>query len=412
MAAMALIGVTLLSSCVTVKTGAGSPRRNRAEVTESAAVSSSTSMACMRPDFYITGPKIRQKMLELIDGAKDYILIDSFLTVTDPVTVEVLEALAKKHRAGVRIYVIADSSSRFIRPGVDGLRYLNEVGIPTAEFNPLRVYKLLAAPVMLPRDHRKFWIVDGKVLFLGGANITATSLTPPEQGGNHDFMVAVESAEAIESMIDSFVRTWNGSSRSPLRTGDFHVLATPSQEARLWLFDQNRHGQSESVILPMFDNLFSAAEENVWLIQPYTFVTDGLLDKIRELTGRGVDVKIMLSGDVQAGRFHYASFYGIKDILEAGGEVWVYREGMGPLHSKVVVVDQRLASVGSANLNHRSFHLSNEANVVFDDRNSVHEVLQTIESLKRDCRQVTLEEAERYRSPDYHLRWLWMQWAG
>ncbi len=162
----------------------------------------------------------------------------------------------------------------------------------------------------------------------------------------------------------------------------------------------------------MISDLFSKATGVVWLVQPYTFVTRRLLRQIRELTEREVEVHVMLAGKVQAPRFHYASFYGIKNLLEAGAKVWVYRPEKGALHAKAIVVDGRWASVGSANLNTRSYYFSKEANLVFSDRESVSKVVQCLEELKTNCRPVDADEARRYRTPSYLLAWLWMQLTG
>ena len=154
------------------------------------------------------------------------------------------------------------------------------------------------------------------------------------------------------------------------------------------------------------------AQKEIWLIQPYTFVTLDFLQQIRELRARGVEVNVMLSDEVQSPRFHYASFYGIKSILEAGGRVWVYRAGNGALHAKAVVVDGEWASVGSANMNSRSYHFAKEANLIFGDPESVGRVVDTLEELQANCREVKLEEAREYRSPEYYVAWLLMQLMG
>lgn len=375
-------------------------------------VAPSGPLASTFPEIYDTGPAIREKMLALIDSARDYILIDSFLVVTDPVTEEIMEALKRKHDEGVRVHVLADSSSRYMEIGEPGFDWLEEAGISNAEYNPIRVYKLLVAPVMLARDHRKFWIVDGKDLFLGGANIFKTSLEAPEDDGNLDYMVAVQSAEAIARMIESFVATWNHSSQETLRAGDFPVQQDHPVETQLWLCDQNKHVGNRDVVAQMFRGLFAVATEEVWLIQPYTFVTPEFLQHFRDLGERGVNVNVMLASDVHSPRFHYASYYGIKDMLEAGAKVWVYESGHGHLHAKATVVDGRWVSVGSANLNTRSYEFSKEANLVFGDPTSVERIMRVVEKLREHCRPVGMEEAEQYRTGEYHAIWLWMQLAG
>ena len=121
------------------------------------------------PELYTRGPEIRDKMLKVIEGASDYILIDSFIVRLDPTGEPVLEALKKKRAAGVRIYIISDSSSRFVDGGEPAWDFLEESGIPAVEYNPMSPHRFLYPPGLVPRDHRKFWVVDGKELLVGGA---------------------------------------------------------------------------------------------------------------------------------------------------------------------------------------------------------------------------------------------------
>lgn len=375
-------------------------------------VAASPPMASTVPDIFTSGPAIRARMLALIESARDYILIDSFLVNADPVTEEILEGLKRKHEAGVRVYVLADSSSRYMELGTPGFDWLDEAGVPNAEYNPMRLYKLVVAPVMLPRDHRKFWIVDGRELFLGGANIFPTSLLPPERDGNLDYMVSVRSADAISHLIESFVASWNPYGKPRLQASHFLVDRDHPVETELWLADQNRHVGRQGVVADMFRGLFKIAREEIWLIQPYTFITSELIQQLRELAARGVQVHVMLASDVHAPRFHYASYYGIKSMLEADARVWIYEPGHGHLHSKAVVVDRRWVSLGSANLNIRSYEFAKEANLIFGDPHAVGRVVASLEELLAHCRPVDMDEAEHYRTGEYHAMWLWMQLVG
>lgn len=406
-------GAVVLTSCGTKHSALSYSEISMDDPVKYKDVASCEPMASSFPEVFDNGPQIHRKMLELVESAKDYILVDSFLLSADDETRDVLEALKRKHRAGVRVYILADSSGRYLPGGKEAVEFLEKEGIPYAEYNPMRIYKLVVAPLMLKRDHRKFWIIDGKVLFLGGANLFRTSLEDPKDGGNRDFMVAIECEEAIKSMVDSFVVTWNLSADDcELKEKEFRVRAQVKSETMVWLSDQNRHAGRGSEVARMFEGLFAVAREEMWLIQPYTFVTNDFLKQIRELRSRGVEVNVMLSDEVQSPRFHYASFYGIKNILEVGGKVWVYKAGKGALHAKAIVVDGEWASIGSANLNARSYHLSKEANLVFGDPESVGKVVRTLEDLKKNCRQIEMKEAGEYRSPNYYVAWLLMQLMG
>lgn len=407
-----LLSVILLPSCGTKLSTFAGVDEVAAEPARYGGVTASSPMASSVPEIFDTGPAIREEMRNLIASADDYVLISSFLLTADEDTQELLEALEQKQADGVRVFVLADSCARYKPGGKDAFRFLEEAGIPIAEYNPIRLHKLLVAPVMLPRDHRKFWIIDGETLFLGGANLYSASLRAPEEGGNLDLMVTVESAEAIAPMIESFVATWNRSSKLALEAADFPVRSNGTASTELWLADQNQDIGKSDQMAGMFNGLFDLAEEEIWLVQPYTFVTKDMLQVFRDLRERGVAVNVMLSEKVEGPRFHYASHYGIKDILEAGGKVWVYESGEAPLHSKAVIVDRRWASIGSANLNFRSLYLSKEANLVFGDPDSMAEVTGCLDRLIEGCRQIGKEEADGYRGADYYFAWMMMQLAG
>lgn len=365
-----------------------------------------------RPEFFNGGEEIRRKMLALINGATDYILIDSFLVTGVGPAREVLDALKAKRREGLRVYILADHGSRHV-PEEAAFDYLEESGIPYAEFNPVTPATLALAPVLLIRDHRKFWVVDGKVLFLGGANITANSLTSLENGGNRDLMTAVESPEAVAKMVRAFVNTWNDSSSLRLEVDDFSIpiQEEPVEKVRIWLINQQFAGEPSN-ILPMVDGLFSTVRKEIWVLQAYTLANSELTKMIKAASQRGVRVNFILGEPATYPKFHYSSYYGIKSILDAGGKVWIHQSGKSPLHYKTILVDDHLVEVGSANLNFRSYHLSKEVALVIEDKASAKKIKAVLQDILEDSREITSQEAHSYRSPRYFLGWLLMQLGG
>lgn len=363
--------------------------------------------------FHDGGPAIKAEMLRLASQAKNHILVDSFLLTDGPEAREVLDALAGKAEEGVKVHVIGDSSSRFV-PEKQAFDYLKERGVPVAEFNPVRGWRLALAPLLLERDHRKFWIVDGRQVFLGGANVNDPSLMSPETGGNRDLMVTLDSREAARDLTRSFVKTWNES--KPFATIDEADFGTenPTSTAGggFWFFNQDKVLEIPSPTEVMMEGLFASARDSVWLVEPYAFTNSGILSSIRRMTTRGVEVNIVLSSQVRAPRFRYASFYGIKDLNEAGARVWIFDSEASPLHYKCALVDDDLAYAGSANLNLRSYRFSRELNVVFAAPAAVGSVRAVIDSVRQDCRRATAEEAEQYRSLPFLTWWLIMQAAG
>lgn len=351
-------------------------------------------------------------MLQLVSEARTSILIDSFLLNDGPRSREILDALAAKAEAGVAVRVIGDGASRCVREP-EAFEILDSRGVATAEFNPVNGWRLFIPSHILERDHRKFWVIDGRTVFLGGANLSDSSLVDADQGGNRDLMVRLESPAAARFLTESFSRSWEES----VSDVAFHWSPPPPKDRETgdlefcFVNQENVRGRV-SPTKEMFDGLFAVARESIWLIEPYTFTNAEILAQIRAMTARGVEVNLVLSTQARAPRFRYASWYGIRDLIKAGARVWVYDSEVSPLHYKCALVDDRIAFVGSANLNHRSYHLSRELNVVFDDPAGVREVRKVVDSVREGCREVDLREARRYRSVPFATWWLLMQTAG
>ncbi len=362
------------------------------------------------PEIFTTGHSIRDKMLGLIKGANESILINSFLITNSHSSSQIVSALAERQANGVRVHVLSDSSSRFM-PAGSLFNELTRAQIPWAEFNPFLKFTWPRGAKLMERDHRKVWIIDGRTIFLGGANITGESLGQPGHYGNIDFMVAFESPDAARSLIENFVYTWNDSSTDSIRVEDFSIPEKQPLHAEAWVFDQQLDGQ-EPIIGSMFSSLFATARREIWLLHAYTFTSPPLLRMIKNASERDVEVNLILPKYTINPRFTYAAHYGIQDIQEAGGRVWMHQSETLPAHFKGAIVDNQWTSIGSANFNYRSFALSREIAVVFSDPELARQLMSTVQDLKRDSQLVSPGEARSYRTFRHWFWWSLLQRGG
>ena len=364
--------------------------------------------------FYFTGDTFLSRAEELIRGARDYILIDSFVTVDDEKGKRVFSLLRQRMAEGLRVYVITDSCSGFVSGFVDGrtaVPYLVEIGIPVVEFNPIRVNRTARLPIFEYRDHRKFWLVDGETVVLGGQNIWSISLNPPEEGGTVDAMVEFRSGSAVAELLAGFVQEWNAYSMEKLDRGDFAVRRQPAGSTPLWLVHQDRF--TKPLIGEMFDRLLGAAEREVWLIQSYTLPDRTLLSRIRSLSAEGVTVNILFSTAYRTmDKFFYATGYRMLDLIEAGAVLWEYEHPLSHLHYKGVIVDGRWFAVGSANLNYRSCHLSKELNIAFEGSDLGAPMLDQLSDLVAGSRRVSKLQASQRRGFKFLAYYLFLYFGG
>lgn len=412
-----LLCLLLITSCSTTK-NLENLYRERLSVSEFMEKNGNNSYEATLPVFFNTGDEWNERSLELIKGAKEYILLSTFLGVEHNEIFEVWDALAQKVEEGVRVYVMIDSSSNFQMVPISNERIkaaymmLDKLGIEFVEYNSLSLSNLFFIPHLLDRDHRKYWVVDGQTVAIGGVNVNHTSIAWPKGVGNIDTMVEFSSSGVIKEVIDTFVDTWNNYSTNRLATEDFTIAldSFSSEEERTSLYLIDHYWPTNSKISSLFDLFSLYAEDELWFIQGYTFLTPSLLSRIKFAINRGVKVNIILSDYSTQPKYEMASRYGALDLLEAGATLYMYSSvDEAFLHAKMIVADKKLVTVGSANYNFRSETLSRELNLLYEDERVAKEVYNYIQELLNHCRIVTLEEAQSYRNIRSWYNYLLMQ---
>lgn len=369
------------------------------------------------PALYMDGYAWADRALELIAGAEDYILVSSFLVTLFPRQEEIFDALAARMADGIRVHMIVDSASYYRtytmdpRPVPAVVPLARARGIPVIEYNPIRGARIFTLLGLFNRDHRKFWVVDGRIVSVGGQNIDYDSLRAPADGGCVDAMMEFESAGAAGFLRDSFIHTWNSYSLDRLDPKDFPVRDGGPLDFPLLVFDQGLGDQGQ--VTDMFDGFFTFAKKELWLVQCYTYLTPSLIDKVRFAVDRGVKVNFILSSNHVAIRFLQGSYYGMQDLLDIGASVYLYESPSGSLlHYKMMLADGVLAAVGSANYNLRSQTTSRELSVLVRDPGPAGLVVSSLEEILKHSRPVTREEAAGYRGLPYFLQNLLMQFWG
>ncbi len=369
------------------------------------------------PLLYNTGVEWNQRSLRLIEEAEEYIVISIFLGNILEVSHEVWDALIAKKEQGVRVYCMIDSASYFQTPPHSSLvipaafNYLRDNGIDVLEYNPFSLNQLAFIPTLLDRDHRKYWIIDGRHIALGGINVNYASLAFPPESGNIDTMVEFDSPGAIKKMLAAFVETWNRYSPARLDVSSFAVPPLEEPTAKVWIIDHLWPSSPETTTL--FDAVTLTCQEELWMVQGYTYLTAALKERIVNAVGRGVRVNVMLSENAGKDNYQSAAFYSVLDLIDAGATVYLYDDpNQAFLHLKLIVCDDTYTVFGSPNYNFRSQTLSRELAAVFDDEAVAAQAKAHIDELLLHCRVVSREEALTWKTIKYYLYHLLMQVYG
>ncbi len=332
------------------------------------------------------GDEIFPAMLTAIRGAKHTITFETYIYWAAEIGRQFAEALADRARAGVKVHVLVDwVGSGKIDKGDVAL--MKEAGVEYRTFRPLRWYNITR---FNKRTHRKLLVVDGRVGFTGGVGIAAV-WTGHAQDPDHwrDSHFRIE-GPVVSQMQASFMENWMEATGEVLH-GEGYFPAPDSagtDSAQIFSSSPARGGQSMEL---MYLLAITAAQRSIYLESAY-FIPDGLSKQaLVDALKRGVKIQIIAPGshmDVETVRRASRSRWG--DLLEAGAEIYEYQPTM--IHCKVMVVDERMVSVGSTNFDPRSFQLNDEASLnLYDSEFARHEIAVFLRDKTRS-RQITLEE--------------------
>jgi len=290
------------------------------------------------------------------------ITFETFIYWSGHIGKEFSDALSERARAGIPVRITIDwvGASRLDRSMLEGME---AAGVEVQRYRPLRWYHLGR---MNNRTHRKLLVVDGKLGFTGGVGIADQWGGHAEDPGHwRDIHFQVD-GPVVAQFQAAFNDNWIKTTGEVLHTAVYFPPLAPTGTIEAQLFIASPAGGSESMHL-MYLMAIAAAEHTMDLAAAY-FVPDRLVtEAIVAARHRGVRVRILLPGPhCDSDIVRISSKGGWGNLLEAGVEIYVYQPTM--LHTKMLIIDTELVSVGSTNFDIRSFRLNDEANLNIYDR--------------------------------------------
>jgi cardiolipin synthase len=332
------------------------------------------------------GARIFPSMLAAIRGAQRSINFESYIYWSGSVGDQFAKALEERARAGVPVHVLIDWAGSQDLDGklVDEMR---AAGVEVRFYHPLRWYNLAR---MNNRTHRKLLVVDGRIGFTGGVGV-ADPWDGDAQDSKHwrDSHYRLE-GPAVAQMQAAFLDNWIKTTGKVLQGPEYFPALQPTGTALAQVFTSSPSGGGDSMQL-MYLLSVTAAEKTIDLSAAY-FVPDELTrTALRQALARGVRLRIIVPGantDVEVARRASRAAWG--ELLQDGAQIYEYQPAM--FHCKMMLVDGRLASVGSTNFDNRSFRLNDEANLNVYDPAFVSEQEAVFEEDLRHSHRVSYEE--------------------
>ena len=358
-----------------------------------------------RVKLLMSGQEKFDDMFQVIREARSSIHLEYFNFRNDSIAMLLFNILAEKAAEGVEVRALFDafgnsSNNKPLRKR--HLRRLRGQGIQIYEFDPLRFPWINH---VFSRDHRKIVIIDGEVAYTGGMNVADYYINGTEQVGSWRDMHCRIEGEEVNTLQRIFMHIWEKTTGERLQGEQYYYgLYTAPYLTSIDSLPPSTVGiinreprKSNRIIRQFYYSAIDNARDSIKLINPYLTLNRKLKRKLRQAVERGVKVEIMASTHSDIPLTPDCMFYNLHSLMKHGVQAWMYEPGFH--HTKVIMVDGSLCTVGSANLNARSLRWDYEENAVIVDRRITQQLCNMFERDKKDSFLLTPESWNRFRTP-------------
>ncbi len=334
-------------------------------------------------------------MFEAIRQAKSSIHLEYFNFRNDSIAHLLFDLLGEKVKEGVEVRALFDgfgnsSNNRPLKKS--HVREIREEGIQLYEYNPVRFPWI---DDIFNRDHRKIVVIDGQVAYTGGMNVADYYINGTEMVGSWRDMHCRIEGDEVNTLQDIFLRMWKKVTKEEISDPKYF---NAQDAGHMMVGIINREPRtSNKIIRQFYVDAINDAQDSIYLINPYLTLNHKLKKALKKAIKRGVKVSVMVSKKSDIPLTPDCVFYNVHKLMKHGADVWIYEPGFH--HTKVIMVDGRFCTVGSANLNSRSLRWDYEENAVIVDPSVTQQLCDLFNADKKDSFRLTKESWNEWRTP-------------
>ena len=316
----------------------------------------------------VNGENKFPEVLQAIATAQNHIHIEYYIYEDDAIGQTLAQLLVQKAKEGVAVrFIYDDFGSRSIRKRL--VPQLRAAGVKAFPFH--KITFLLLANRLNYRNHRKIIVVDGHTAFVGGINVSDRYINKPADAGKlfwRDTHLCIQ-GPGVQYLQYLFLCDWNFCAKDNLHPNR-QFFPPPAMLAikdnkLLQIAASGPDSDSPTILFSLLQAINQASKE-ILITTPYFIPGDSILDALIVSALGGVSVKLLVPGVSDSRLVNAAAHSYYDDLLKAGVEIYRYKKGF--VHAKTLVADRKLAIVGTANMDHRSFDLNFEVNaIVYDE---------------------------------------------
>ena len=349
-------------------------------------------------EIYTSGYDFFPSLLMEIGKAEHHIHIDTFIISDDPLGRIIADALIDKAKQGVEVRLIYDDVGSWRTPNSFFTRMRNE-GIEVYAFMPVR-FPAFTSRVNY-RNHRKICVIDGEVGFIGGMNIARRYVQGTPKLSWRDTHVKLTGA-AVYGLQRAFLVDWYFVSKVLITERSYYPEIIIGQNNSLVQVVTSSPTSLWPEIEQGYVRILTNAKHYVYMETPYFLPTDPILFAMRVAALSGVDVRLMIPYETDTKVVEWASRSYVIEASRAGVKILLYRKGFN--HSKLLVSDDAMATIGSTNVDFRSFENDFEANAFFYDKKIALQVKEVFLADQKDS--IDLDDVRRFIKKPF-LQRLW-----
>ncbi|MGB3591305.1 MAG: cardiolipin synthase [Nonlabens sp.] len=350
------------------------------------------------------GDEAFPEIFAAIDDAQHHVHLEYFVFNDDVIGNKFIDRLVAASHRGVEVKLIYDSVGSDL--GASAKRRMKEAGVIYNSFMPVLFSKFTRKANY--RNHRKICIIDGSTGFVGGVNVSDDYVNEPSNG-NFDYWRDTHCkiyGHAVKALQVQWLLNWffvcerNHDDDNKLISKSYFPEIADCGNTPIQIAASGPDTDWANIMEAIFIAI-NTADEKIRITTPYFIPNQAILVALKSAARSGIDIEIMVPriGDSWAARYASRSYF--RELMDSGIKIFWYCKGM--LHAKTMVVDDHFATIGTSNMDYRSFDINFEINALIYDRETSLNLLNKFEEDKKDCQQINFEEWKE-RSQTYKFK--------
>ncbi len=337
-------------------------------------------------EFFAPGEKLMPRLLEELRRAEKYIFIEFFILAESSMWDEIFDILKEKAESGVEIKIIYDDFGSIKYQTKNFAKNLRRHGIEVSRFNPITPSINI---FMNNRDHRKIIVIDGKVAFTGGINIADEYINRLERFGYWMDSAILVRGKAVKSFLAMFCTMWEFTT---LKSIDFlaHTADFETENDGFYIPYCDDPLNYKNPAAGIYMQILNNAQRYVYIATPYLILDNNMINALCLAAKSGVDVRISTPSIPDKWYVHPVTQYYYSELMESGVKIYEYTPGF--IHSKMFLSDDKVATVGTINMDYRSLYLHFECGLWMCSTKSIGAIKQNFTDIFSESQEINPDE--------------------